>query len=68
MAGIPAALPQVTAPVVAINPNIGPTDVDSLRRHGVERIVLEGMGHFLMLEDPERFDPLFASTLASFER
>jgi hypothetical protein len=45
---IVAARSQLTAPVVAINPDIGPTDVDSLRRHGVEPIVLEGVGHFLM--------------------
>ncbi len=63
-----AALSQITAPVVAINPDIGPTDVDSLRRHGVEPIVLEGVGHFLMLEDPERFNAVLTSTLASFER
>ena len=27
---------DITAPLVAINPGIAPTDVDSLRRHGVE--------------------------------
>jgi pimeloyl-ACP methyl ester carboxylesterase len=62
-----AALSHITAPVVAINPDIGPTDVDSLRRHGVEPIVLEGVGHFLMLEDPERCNSVLASTLATFE-
>ena len=63
-----AALSEITAPVVAINPDIGPTDVDSLRRHGVEPIVVEGVGHFLMLEDPGRFNAVLVSTLASFER
>jgi hypothetical protein len=29
------ALADITAPLVAINPSIGPTDADSLRRHGV---------------------------------
>ncbi len=28
------ALSVITAPIVAINPDIAPTDVDSLRRHG----------------------------------
>jgi pimeloyl-ACP methyl ester carboxylesterase len=61
------ALAHVTAPLVAINPDIAPTDVDSLREHGVEPIVLEGVGHFLMLEDPQQFNLALKSTLASFE-
>ena len=63
-----AALAKLTAPVVAINPDVAPTDVESLRRHGVEPIVLTGVGHFLMLEDPEQFNPVLVETLASFER
>ena len=63
-----AALPRITAPIVAINPDIAPTDVDSLRRHGVEPKVLKDVGHFLMIEDPEQFNPVLAATLASFER
>jgi pimeloyl-ACP methyl ester carboxylesterase len=43
-----------------------PTDVDSMRRHGVEPIVLEDVSHFLMIEDPEQFNPVLAATLASF--
>jgi pimeloyl-ACP methyl ester carboxylesterase len=63
-----AALAKLTAPIVAINPDVAPTDVESLRRHGVEPIVLTGVGHFLMLEDPEQFNPVLVETLASFER
>ena len=33
------------------------TDVESLHRHGVEPVVLTGVGGFLMLEDPEQFNP-----------
>ena len=51
------ALAELTAPVVAINPDVAPTDVQSLRRHGVEPVVLGGVGHFLILEDPEQFNP-----------
>ncbi len=61
-----AALPHIAAPIVAINPDIGPTDVDSMRRHGVEPIVLEDVGHFLMIEAPDQFNPVLAATLASF--
>ena len=61
-----AALADITAPLVAINPGIAPTDVDSLRKHGVEPILLADVGHFPMLEDPEQFNPILATTLASF--
>jgi pimeloyl-ACP methyl ester carboxylesterase len=30
--------------------------------------VLTGVGHFLMLEDPEQFNPVLVATLASFFR
>ena len=61
-----AALPHIAAPIVAINPGLGTTDVDSLRRHGVETIVLDDVGHFLMIEAPHRFNPVLSATLASF--
>jgi len=61
-----AALTYITAPIVAINPDIQPTDVESMRRHGVEPVVLTNVGHFLMIEDPEQFNPILAGTLASF--
>ena len=53
-------------PVIAINPDVSPTDVDSLRRHGVApTIVLSGVGHFLMLEDPEQCNRALLAALAS---
>jgi len=62
------ALSMTTAPVVAINPDIPPTDVNSMRRHGIETTILSNVGHYSMIEDPERFDPLLADTLESFSR
>ncbi len=61
-----AALSDISAPIVAINPDIGATDVDSMRENGVEPIILKDVGHFLMIEDPEQFNPVLAATLASF--
>lgn len=61
-----AALAELSAPVVAINPDMSPTDVESLRRHGVEPIILTDVGHFSMLEDPDQFNPVLVATLASF--
>lgn len=60
-----AALPVIEAPIVAINPANGSTDVDSLHRHGVASILLEGVGHFPMLEDAATFNRALMSTLAS---
>jgi pimeloyl-ACP methyl ester carboxylesterase len=60
------ALPHIAAPIVAINPDIGPTDVDSMRQYGVEPIVLEQVGHFPMIEAPDRFNSVLAASLASF--
>ena len=61
-----AALAHIAAPIVAINPGTAPTDVASLRRHGVEPILVEGVGHFAMIEAPDRFNALLGAALASF--
>jgi pimeloyl-ACP methyl ester carboxylesterase len=61
------ALAEVKAPIVAINPDIGSTDADSLRRHGVDQVVmLIGVGHFSMLEDPDQLNAALVEALASF--
>ena len=60
------ALGEIKVPIVAINPDIGPTDLDSLRRNDVEPIILANVGHFLMIEDPGQFNPVLAATLARF--
>lgn len=62
-----AELAQITAPVVAINPDVAPTDTESFRRHGIEPIVLRGVGHYLMLEDPGQFNRVLEATLAAFD-
>lgn len=55
-----------SVPVVAINPGYRPTDVEGLRQHGVEAVVLPDVGHFLMLEDPDNFNRLLAKTVDGF--
>ncbi len=61
-----AALPRLEAPVVAINPDYRPNDVEALGRHGVEAVLMTGVGHFLMLEDPEAFNRLLGQTVEDF--
>jgi pimeloyl-ACP methyl ester carboxylesterase len=63
-----AALPKLTAPVVAINPAYRATDSEALRHHGVRAVVLPGVGHFLMLEDPSTFNRLLGEVFDGFRR
>lgn len=53
---IPSALEVLDVPVVAFNAEEPPTDTASLERHGVDVITMAGVGHFLMMEDPEGFN------------
>ena len=59
---MPGALRELNLPVVALDADDRPTDVASLERHGLE-VVMHGVDHFLMLEDPERFEPLLESAI-----
>jgi pimeloyl-ACP methyl ester carboxylesterase len=61
-----AALPRLTAPVVSISPADRPTDIEALGRHGVEAILLSGVGHFMMLEDPDALNPLLGGIINGF--
>jgi len=53
---IPRALRELKLPLIAINPDSPPTDVDSMNEHGIEVVLMPGVGHFPMLESPERFE------------
>jgi sigma-B regulation protein RsbQ len=53
-------LPNVHVPVYAINSDLAPTDAERIRKSLPDFTldVLPHTGHFLMLEAPERFNPL----------
>ena len=53
-------LPDIHVPVFAINSDLGPTDAARIRKTlpGFKVDVLEHTGHFLMMEAPQRFNPL----------
>lgn len=57
------ALDRLAVPVVAINPDDGETDIESLRRHGVRAVIVHGVGHFPMLEDPAQFDAVLTGVV-----
>lgn len=66
---VPALLATLDLPVVAINPEQPASDAAALQRHGVELASLPDVGHFAMLEAPERFNALLAQHAARmFER
>ncbi len=60
---IPALIEELDIPVATINPDDAPTDLESMREHGVHVVIMPGVGHFLMMEDPGRFNDVLSSTL-----
>jgi len=55
---MPSVLQELKLPVIAINPESSRTDRASLERYGVEVVEMPDVGHFLMMEDPERFNSI----------
>jgi pimeloyl-ACP methyl ester carboxylesterase len=53
-------LPDIHVPVLAINSDLGATDEARIRKYlpDFKADVLEHTGHFLMMEAPQRFNPL----------
>jgi pimeloyl-ACP methyl ester carboxylesterase len=62
-----AGLRDAAVPVTAINPDYEPTDVESLERHGVKVVLVSGVGHFLMMEDPTSFNRVLGETIEHLE-
>jgi len=50
-------------PVILINIELWPTDLDAMKEFGFEVLTMDNVGHFLMLEDPDRFNILFDEAL-----
>ena len=49
---MPQTLKELKLPVIAINDNRRPTDLASMERYGVQVMIMPGVGHFLMMENP----------------
>ena len=65
---MPQTLERLHLPVIAINPDNAPTDVASLDHYGVQVIFMRGVGHFLMMEDPKRFNGLLSTAISRLIR
>jgi pimeloyl-ACP methyl ester carboxylesterase len=63
---IAAAITQVRHPIHAINSMSHPTRVEINQRYAprFEVTLMDGVGHFPMLEDPKRFNRILAQTIA----
>jgi pimeloyl-ACP methyl ester carboxylesterase len=60
---MPRSLEELKLTVIAINPDNKPTNVASLGHYGVRVMFMPGVGHFLMMEDPERFNGLLRTAI-----
>ena len=61
-----AGLERLGLPTVSISPDDREIDVASLEAHGLRTVILAGLGHFLMLEDPARFNRVLEEVVAGF--
>lgn len=62
-----AAMRAVAAPIRAINGDLYPTNVEGNRRYapGFDAVIMEGVGHFPMLERPDEFNRHLAAAVAA---
>jgi pimeloyl-ACP methyl ester carboxylesterase len=65
-----AALGDISVPIIAINSDRLPTDVERIRLHAPTFRVklMPGAGHFLMIEEAPRFNALLDQTVQELVR
>jgi pimeloyl-ACP methyl ester carboxylesterase len=63
-------LQTIKVPIRSINSDLYPTDLESLRKYApqFEAVIIKGVGHYPMLEDPARFNELLAGILRDLQR
>jgi pimeloyl-ACP methyl ester carboxylesterase len=57
-----AGLQEITAPKITINASTRPTPTEA-QRYGIEVLRMSGVGHFVMLEDPQTFNRLLGEAV-----
>lgn len=65
---MPHTLEQLKLPVIAINADNAPTDIPSMEHYGVQVMIMHGVGHFVMMEDPESFNRLVAEAIGKLAK
>ena len=63
---VDALLKELGLPLVAINPEDPPTDIASMNRYGVEVVLMPGVNHFPMMEDPKTFNERLGEVIQRF--
>ncbi len=66
-AKVTVTLQEIGLPVVALNPDNSPTDHTSMKRYGVSVVIMKGVGHFLMMEDPEDFNRILLEVIENWD-
>ena len=63
-------LQMIKVPIRAINADRTPTNLDNNRKHAsqFDVVIMKGVGHYPMLEDPERFNELLNGVLRDLQR
>jgi pimeloyl-ACP methyl ester carboxylesterase len=58
-------LKDIHVPIVAVNADKFPTNLEGNRRHApqFDAVIMKGVGHYLLLEDPPRFGGLLDEAL-----
>jgi pimeloyl-ACP methyl ester carboxylesterase len=65
---MPHTLDALKLSVIAINPDNAPTDTASMKRYGVDVMIMPRVGHFVMLEDPPRFNQILENAIDRLSR
>jgi pimeloyl-ACP methyl ester carboxylesterase len=60
------ALQEIKAPIVAINSDYRPNDIEAAQRCGIKVVFMSGVGHFVMMEDAETFNRLLEEVVKEF--
>jgi pimeloyl-ACP methyl ester carboxylesterase len=60
-----ASLKMIKVPIRAINADLTPTNLENNRKHApqFDAVIIKGVGHYPMLEDPVRFNELLKGVL-----
>ncbi len=63
------AFRELNAPVYLINSDMNPTNVDAGREYtsSFEVVLMSGVGHFVMMEDPDTFNRLLSEVVESLQ-
>ena len=64
------ALREIKVPVRAVNADKFPTNFEANRRRAprFDAVIMKGVGHYLMLEDPKRFGDHLEQALAKVSK